>query len=60
MVKLFGRIDEVELLNLLRENARCSYVELAVELGVSEAAVRKKMKLLEKKGVIKGYTLKES
>ncbi len=52
------RISEKELLTFLIRNARIPYTHLAKKLGVSEGAVRKKIKLLEKKGVIKGYYAK--
>ncbi len=50
-------VDELDLsiLCALRKNARISNLELAKELGVSEATVRRRVKLLEEKGIIKGY-----
>ena len=39
------------------ENARASYVEIAEKLGVSEAAVRKRLRRLEDLGVIRRYTI---
>ncbi len=39
------------------ENARLSYVKIAEIFGVSEAAVRKRIKKLEEAGVIKKYTV---
>ncbi len=51
------RISENELLKMLQENARTPFVKIAEKLGVSEAAVRKKISSLEKNGVIKKYTV---
>lgn len=51
------RISDIELLKLLRENSRMSFVEMAKKLGVTEGAVRKRIKKLEKDRVIKGYTI---
>ncbi|MHC1586525.1 MAG: Lrp/AsnC family transcriptional regulator [Candidatus Hecatellaceae archaeon] len=42
---------------MLLENARKPYVELAKALGVSETAIRKRIKTLEKEGVIRRYTV---
>ncbi len=51
-------VDDLDLsiLCALRENARISNLELAKELGVSEATVRRRVKILEEKGIIKGYS----
>ncbi len=51
------RISELDMIKLLRKNARMSFVDIAKKLNVTEAAVRKKMKSLESRGVIKGYTV---
>ncbi len=51
------RISENKLLKMLQENARTPFVKIAEKLGVSEAAVRKKIASLEKNGVIKKYTV---
>ncbi|MCF3653462.1 MAG: Lrp/AsnC family transcriptional regulator [Aigarchaeota archaeon] len=51
------RISNQDLIRLLMENARASYVEIAEKLGVSEAAVRKRIKRLEDLGVIRRYTI---
>lgn len=39
------------------DNARLSYVKIAEIFGVSEAAIRKRVKKLEETGVIKKYTV---
>ncbi len=51
------RISEKKLLKILEENARMSFVKIGKKLGVSEAAVRKRVRKLEKNGVIKKYTI---
>jgi Lrp/AsnC family transcriptional regulator for asnA, asnC and gidA len=51
------RISNLELLRKLKENARLSYVELARHFGVSETAIRKRVRKLEEGGVIIKYTV---
>jgi len=51
------RISDLELLKLLVENSRRPYVELAKHFGVSETAIRKRIKKLEKSGAIRKYTI---
>ncbi len=51
------RISDLRLIEILRENARTPFIRIAKELGVSEAAIRKRVKTLEKRGVIKKYTV---
>lgn len=52
------RIDENLLLSMMQKNARTPVVRLAEELGVTETAVRKKIKKLEEKKILRGYTAK--
>ena len=51
-------IDEVDvrILSRLRENARLSNVEIARDLAISEATIRRRIKALEDKGIIQGYS----
>ncbi len=51
------RISDLTILEMLKENSRRPFVEIAKVLGVSEAAVRKRVRRLEDKGVIKRYTV---
>lgn len=53
------RLDAIDrkLLDLLKENARLSYVELGAKVGLSEAAVRRRVKKLQEEGVIKRFTI---
>ncbi len=50
-------VDELDMkiICALRKNARISNLELSKQLGVSEATVRRRIKILEEKGIIKGY-----
>ena len=51
------RISNIKLLRILRENSRISYLEIARILGVSETAVRKRVKRLLEEGVIRRFTV---
>ncbi len=55
--KTLRPVDDLDLAILcaLRENARISNLELAKMLGVSEATVRRRIKIMEEKGIIRGY-----
>jgi len=48
---------DIKLLALLRENARRSTSELARSLSVSRSTIQSKIRKLEQKGIIKGYTV---
>lgn len=48
----------LELISLLRVNARSSIVDLARKLKVSRATVQNKINRLERDGIILGYTVK--
>lgn len=47
-----------QLLALLRANARTPVAELAKRLGVSRATVQNRMRRLQSRGVISGFTVK--
>ncbi|QND45941.1 Lrp/AsnC family transcriptional regulator (plasmid) [Rhizobium lusitanum] len=51
-------IDAIDrnIIRLLRLNARMSNAKLAVEVGLSPSACLRRINLLEKAGVIRGYT----
>ncbi|MCS7365667.1 MAG: Lrp/AsnC family transcriptional regulator [archaeon GB-1867-035] len=51
------RISDLELLKILRKNARTPFLQIAKMLGVSETAIRKRVRKLERKGIIKKYTI---
>jgi DNA-binding Lrp family transcriptional regulator len=56
---LIEKIDAVDLriLSLLQEDCRLSFNKIASKLGISVGTAFNHVKSLEKKGVIKGYTL---
>lgn len=49
------RID-IQILSMLRLNSRAANIEIARDLEISEATVRRRIKNLEGKGIIKGYS----
>ncbi|MFX0161930.1 MAG: Lrp/AsnC family transcriptional regulator [Candidatus Hodarchaeota archaeon] len=52
-------VDELnkKIVEILRKNGRTSFTHIAEEISVSEATVRKRIKVLEEKKVILGYTV---
>jgi len=52
-------IDEKDrkILEILIQNARTSYTEIAKQIGLSDVAVIKRIKKLEELGIIKRYTI---
>jgi DNA-binding Lrp family transcriptional regulator len=52
-------MDEIDrrLLELLKQDARMSYVDLGARVGLSEAAVRRRIKKLQDEGIIKRFTV---
>lgn len=54
--EVMGSLDR-RLLSLLRLNARQSTAELGRELGVSRSTIQGRIRRLEQKGIIKGYTV---
>jgi Lrp/AsnC family leucine-responsive transcriptional regulator len=53
-----GQIDEKDrqILNLLMENARISYADIAKAVGMKSPSVIDRIKRLEQIGIIKGYS----
>lgn len=51
------RFENLQIIKLLRENARMSFKELAKTFGVSDTAVRKRLRKLQTEGIIKKYTI---
>lgn len=43
------------ILDVIKENARMSYSEIGQKVGLSRVAVKNRMEILEKNGVIQGY-----
>jgi DNA-binding Lrp family transcriptional regulator len=56
---LIENLDEVDIqiLNLLQEDCRLSFNEIAKKIGVSVGTAFNHVKNLQKKGVLKGYTV---
>lgn len=46
------------IVDLLREDGRISYTDLGRALGMSTSAVHQRVRRLEERGVVKGYTAK--
>ncbi len=46
------------IIDMLTRDARTPFTEIAKKLGISETAVRKRVKALEEEGVIEQYTIK--
>ena len=49
---------DLQLIQLLKRNARASVSDLARRLGVSRTTIAHRIEKLEKQGIIQGYTLK--
>ncbi len=52
-------IDEtdIQIIEILKKNSRISFTDIAKMLGISEAAVRKRITKLQNQGVIKRFTI---
>ena len=48
---------DLKILEMLQENARMPYIEIARKLGLSEGTVRKRILKMEESGAIKGYSV---
>ena len=48
---------DVKILGILKRNARTKYVKIAEAVGLTEGAVRRRIKELIKQGVIKRFTI---
>lgn len=51
------RISDLEILEALKENSRASFMEMARRFGVTETAIRKRVRKLEDNGIILKYTI---
>jgi DNA-binding Lrp family transcriptional regulator len=49
-----------EIMRLLKDDARAGYGEIGEKIGLSEGAVRKRIKVLVEAGVIRKFTVKVS
>lgn len=55
-------MDEIDLkiLEILKKDGRKPFVEIGKELGLSEGAVRRRIRILQERGVIKRFTVELS
>ncbi len=51
------RISNLDVLKVLMKNSKTPFLEMARMLGVSETAIRKRIRKMEEDGVIRGYTI---
>ncbi len=48
---------DVKILKILKENARAPYSHIAKEIGITDAAVIKRIRKMERLGIIRKYTV---
>ena len=55
-------IDNLDkrILEIMKKDSRCPYVEIAEKLGVSEGTVRSRVHKMTEDGIIRGFTSKTS
>ena len=55
-------IDNLDkrILEIMKNDSRCPYVEIAEKLGVSEGTVRSRVHKMTEDGIIRGFTIKTS
>ena len=55
-------IDNLDkrILEIMKKDSRCPYVEIADKLGVSEGTVRSRVHKMTEDGIISGFTIKTS
>ena len=55
-------IDNLDkrILEIMKKDSRCPYVEIADKLGVSEGTVRSRVHRMTEEGIIRGFTSKTS
>ncbi|MCD6477684.1 MAG: Lrp/AsnC family transcriptional regulator [Candidatus Aenigmarchaeota archaeon] len=51
------RISNLDVLKVLMKNSKTPFLEMARMLGVSETAIRKRIRKMEEEGVIRAYTV---
>ncbi len=61
-IKLGRRMDEIDrqIIRILKGDGRAAYIDIGKKVGLSEGAVRKRVKLLTDSGVIRRFTVKIS
>ncbi len=55
-------MDEIDrqILDILREDSRANYIDIAEKVGLTEGAIRKRVKKLKENGVIRRFTIETS
>ncbi|MDD2532596.1 MAG: Lrp/AsnC family transcriptional regulator [Candidatus Methanomethylophilaceae archaeon] len=55
-------IDNLDkrIMDILRKDSRCPFVDIAQQIGVSEGTVRSRVHRMMSEGTIKGFTIKTS
>jgi DNA-binding Lrp family transcriptional regulator len=53
------RVDR-EIIKILKEDGRAGYINIGKQVGLSEGAVRKRIKTLTETGIIRNFTVKVS
>jgi len=48
---------DLEILKILKRNARAKFVSIAKEVGLTEGAVRRRVRKLQEEGVIRRFTI---
>ncbi len=52
-----SRISDFDIIQILLQNSRRSFVDIANELNVTETAIRKRVRRMEKQGIIERYSI---
>ncbi len=55
--KMIDNLDK-RILEIMKKDSRCPYVDIADQLGVSEGTVRSRVHKMTEDGVIRGFTIK--
>jgi Lrp/AsnC family leucine-responsive transcriptional regulator len=55
----FKNLDDIDqdILNLLSQNSRMSYIEIGKKVNLSRVAVKSRIQAMEKKGIIEQYSI---
>ncbi len=62
MSSMWGTLDEIDvkIIEILKKDGRKPFVDIGKALGLSEGAVRRRVKLMQEKGIIKRFTIELS
>ena len=60
--EMWGNLDSIDdkIIGILQYDSRKSFVEIGSEIGLSESAVRRRIKNLTDSGIIKRFTIEKS